>query len=289
MSPAAPPFVESILHVSDFSESSIDAFGHALAIALLRQARLTLFQAERPEGGGSPWDSLPPVRSTLERWGLLEPGSPRSAVYDQLSVRVKKVASDSRDPLRAALAYLDSDPVDLLVLGSESREGLPAWSKDSMPETLARESITNTLFVPSGRRGFVSFDTGELDLHRILVAVDRRPSPSAALTIATRAASLLTDEVASIHVLHIGDDAGVIPGLGLEDGERWKYTSEMRSGEVVDEILAVAEQQKSDLIVMTTAGRQGVLDALRGSTTEQVVRRAPCPLLAVQAGWVGAH
>jgi nucleotide-binding universal stress UspA family protein len=34
---------------------------------------------------------------------------------------------------------------------------------------------------------------------------------------------------------------------------------------------------------MATAGRDGFLDALRGSTTEQVVREAPCPVLALPA------
>ena len=42
-----------------------------------------------------------------------------------------------------------------------------------------------------------------------------------------------------------------------------------------------ADEIKADLIVMPTAGRAGVFDALRGSTTERVLRRAPCPLLAV--------
>lgn len=30
-------------------------------------------------------------------------------------------------------------------------------------------------------------------------------------------------------------------------------------------------------------GADGLLDALRGTTTEQVIRRAPCPVLAVPA------
>ena len=34
---------------------------------------------------------------------------------------------------------------------------------------------------------------------------------------------------------------------------------------------------------MATEGRHGVVDALRGSVTERVVRDAPCPVLAVPA------
>ena len=56
-----------------------------------------------------------------------------------------------------------------------------------------------------------------------------------------------------------------------------------RSGNVAEEIVALAREKKSDLIVMATEGRDGVLDAFRGSTTEQVLRTAPCPVLAVPA------
>jgi nucleotide-binding universal stress UspA family protein len=36
-------------------------------------------------------------------------------------------------------------------------------------------------------------------------------------------------------------------------------------------------------MMMATAGHEGILDALRGSVTQQVLRQAPCPLLAVPA------
>jgi len=41
---------------------------------------------------------------------------------------------------------------------------------------------------------------------------------------------------------------------------------------------------KANLIGMATAGHHGLLDALRGSTTERVLRQAPCPVLAIPIG-----
>jgi nucleotide-binding universal stress UspA family protein len=41
--------------------------------------------------------------------------------------------------------------------------------------------------------------------------------------------------------------------------------------------------QQANLIAMPTAGHHGFLDAVRGSTTERVLRHAPCPVLAVPA------
>jgi hypothetical protein len=35
---------------------------------------------------------------------------------------------------------------------------------------------------------------------------------------------------------------------------------------------------------MPTAGHQGFLDVLRGSTSERVLRHAPCPVLSIPAG-----
>ena len=48
------------------------------------------------------------------------------------------------------------------------------------------------------------------------------------------------------------------------------------------EIIRVAEQEKTDLIVMGTYGRSGVTHFLFGSTTEQVVRLSYCPVLSVR-------
>jgi nucleotide-binding universal stress UspA family protein len=54
-------------------------------------------------------------------------------------------------------------------------------------------------------------------------------------------------------------------------------------GPTVEAILSAASSYLADVLVMPTAGRHGFLDALRGSTTEQVLRRAPCALLALPA------
>ena len=54
-----------------------------------------------------------------------------------------------------------------------------------------------------------------------------------------------------------------------------------REGGVEQEILRAADEYHADLIVMATAGHESAGDALRGDTTEHIVRRANCPVLAV--------
>jgi nucleotide-binding universal stress UspA family protein len=53
-------------------------------------------------------------------------------------------------------------------------------------------------------------------------------------------------------------------------------------GRAYRKILDVAESEAFDLIVMGAQGRGGVRLAVFGSTTQQVVRGAPCPVLTVR-------
>ncbi len=278
------PLVTSVFHPSDFSGAGENAFAHALAIALIRQTAFTILNVGRDGEGDEGWTRFPAVRATLERWSLLEPGSPRSAVFDELNVRVKKVSLSDRDPVAATLDYLDRNPTDLIVLATEGREGIPRWLDRSVAESLARRSETSTLFVPEGAKGFVSMEDGHLSLSRVLLPVDRTPDPRAAIQFATRAARALGNGDVEITALHVG--SGGAPAFELPEDPAWHWRVETRTGEVVDEIAAAAADGQADLIIMTTEGHQGVLDALRGSTTERVLRQSPCPLLAVPIVWV---
>ncbi len=54
-------------------------------------------------------------------------------------------------------------------------------------------------------------------------------------------------------------------------------------GSAAEEILRVARESKCGVIVLGTHGRGGVGRLLMGSVAEQVVRKAPCPVLTVKA------
>ena len=53
-------------------------------------------------------------------------------------------------------------------------------------------------------------------------------------------------------------------------------------GDAAAEILRLAEETQCDLIVMGTHGRTWLSRMLMGSVAEQVVRKAPCPVLTVK-------
>jgi nucleotide-binding universal stress UspA family protein len=57
--------------------------------------------------------------------------------------------------------------------------------------------------------------------------------------------------------------------------------SKVMVGDVGEEIVAFAAQEKVDMIVMGTHGYKGLERVLFGSVAEQVVKTAPCPVLTV--------
>jgi len=56
----------------------------------------------------------------------------------------------------------------------------------------------------------------------------------------------------------------------------------VRAGTPHVEIVRLAEERDIDLIVMATHGRGFISHALLGSTTERVLRRAPCPVFVIR-------
>ena len=276
----APLFINSVVNATDFSAADERAFAHALAVALLRQASLTLLHVTSDASGH--WSAFPAVRRTLERWQLLDPGSPQEDVFEKLGVKVKKLEIESRFPALAVARHLESQPADLLVVATAGREGVARWLHGSVAEAMARWSRTMTLFVPAdAERNLVSLADGRLTLGNVLVPVDRTPDPSVAIEFARRVAEVMSDTRVTITLLHVGDQG--MPSLDTHDGPQWAFARMLRNGDPVDQIAAAAETVGADLIVMPTEGRHGVFDALRGSTTERVLRLSRCPVLAVPA------
>ena len=57
--------------------------------------------------------------------------------------------------------------------------------------------------------------------------------------------------------------------------------SRVVEGAVVDTIVDAAAGAAADLVVLSTRGPQGFLGSLRGSTASSIIRKSPCPVLAV--------
>jgi nucleotide-binding universal stress UspA family protein len=283
MSPSreiAEPAIESVLHPSDFSVASEVAFAHALKAALIARSAFTVMHVSRDSTAD--WTEFPGVRETLERWGLLPEGSARSEVA-RLGIEVRKVVAQHDDPVKSVLHYLESHGVDLIVLASHRRDGRATWLRKSVSEPVARKSGQMTLFVPEGVDGFVSLADGSVKLRSVLIPVAATPSAQPAIEAAARLVRRLECSAGAFTLLHVGG-SGKMPAATCPEVPGWEWKKATRDGDVIDGIVNAAAEASADLIVMTTDGRSGFLDALRGSHSERVLRRASCPLLAIPEG-----
>jgi nucleotide-binding universal stress UspA family protein len=271
--------IGSVFHPTDFTNASNLAFNHALRIALSNRSQLDILHVGSNGEAEADWFQVPQVRKTLEQWQLLEPGSPRKAVAEKLGIKVRKVDLRSRSPRAAIKAFLEGEPADLIVLATHGREGPPRWLKPSVSEPVARDAKTATLFIPHGARGFVTH-SGEVRLDRVLMPVDQKPDPQPAIEAMALFLRSIDARPSLVETLFVGQSSRM-PNVMMPDSLDCAFESSARSGKPVDEIIKLAAEQQVELIVMATEGHDGFLDALRGSTTEQVLRRAPCPVLAI--------
>ena len=134
--------------------------------------------------------------------------------------------------------------------------------------------------MPHGVEGFVAQRDGVVSLERILIPVAPTPKAQPALAAAARMVSRLSRPTGMFTLLHVGA-TGDMPVVNRPHVSGWQWDSVTKGGDVVDTILDTARTTKANLIVMTTAGRNGFLDVLRGSHSERILRRSPCPLLVI--------
>lgn len=265
-----------IFHPTDFSAASDVAFVHALKLALARQGDLTVFHFARDADAADHGGEFPRVRETLAQWGLMPARSPGDV--GALGLRVRKVDVSGHDPLDTMLEYLHDHPVDLLVLATHQRGGVARWLYQELASPLARRVSLMALFVPPAADGFVDFNTGHLHLQRIVLPVDQQPHPRPAIEMLPLIVRSVYAGAVTVELLHVGT-AATMPRVRLPEVDGWTWTTRVVEGDVVDEILRGAAGP--DLLVLTTEGRRGFLDALRGSTAERVIRGARCPVLTV--------
>jgi nucleotide-binding universal stress UspA family protein len=193
---------------------------------------------------------------------------------------VKKARKFGTQPVKAILEHLARHPADLVVLATHQRTGPERWIHRTMAEPIARGAGKMTLFVPRRLQGFVRADTGKLKLKRILIPCDVEPNPQRAVDVASAFADTLQAEDVTMTLLHVGE-AYDFPSIKLPKGNVRKFETLIRPGNVVNQILKVARELSVDLIAMSTQGHKGFLDALRGTTTERILRNADCPTLMI--------
>lgn len=264
--------MKAIAHPTDFSQASVAAFEHALRLAVQYRARLDILHV-KPRAAAGAWDEFPHVRDTLERWRLLPAGAARADIEGRLGTAVRKVEIDDRAAEHGVASFIARHRPDLVVMATHAAAS--QLGSHSVSEAIARDTHLPALFVGPAARPFVDSATGALRLGSIVFGVATSPPPQHAVETLAR---LLGSHAAATRFVHAGERPPRFADAGGAPAE-----VETVAGAPVDALLAAAERHAADLIVMATEGRHGVLDALRGSTTERVLHAARCPVLALPA------
>ena len=268
--------MNNIFHPTDFSSKPDIAFAHALKLAWATHSQLTLFHVNESLDELN-WQEFPSVRATLAKWdqSLSEQKADRTP---HSKIHVEKILYKGKEPSSSILKHLDRHPADLIILATHQLGGQPFFH--SVSEPVSRKSHTMTLFIPLSTEGFVSQDNGNIHLQNILIPIDHDPQPCQAFHAVMTLLNVLQCGPVSITVLYLGDKEEM-PRYNPHQRNIDTWNEVTYFEEVVVGILEAEQKTGADLIVMPTQGHQGFLDALRGSTTEQIVRGARCPVLAV--------
>ena len=271
--------IGNIVHATDFSHGSDVAFAHALRLSVDAKGELEILHVDRDDAEKPDWDSYPSVRDTLADWNLIPQSSPKSAVA-KLGVHISKSACKGDETAARILEHIENRDAELVVMATHQRKGIDRLVHSSLAEKVSAESDAAALLIPYNVDGFVDLQTGEVSLQRVLLPVNRTPSPQAAVELIGQLVDTIASETVEVKLLHVGDPADM-PSLTFPTSEKCKWTWDSRVGDVTEEICNYATEFDIDLIAMTTKGHDGFLDILRGSTTERVLHEATCPVLSV--------
>lgn len=301
----------NILFPTDFTPHARSALKYAAAFARDGHGRIVLFSVQTAEVPANLMTLSDQVLAAGETQWLKRV---RRQVEDLLTdplfegLEVEPVIVEGEPAHEIANAVRDYD-IDLVTVVTHGRRGLSRALWGSTAEEIIAEAPCPVLTIRPPQHDFVEHrgQRTEIDLNRILLATNFRPSSIAATQVARELAGASNAELRAVYV--IGDYFEQISVLFPEGGRsalsrmRAEVEDRMQTfagegggavlthiaeGRPYAEIVRLAAETDADLIVIGTsvhASLFGGAPAL-GSEIERVVRNAPCPVLCVPSGRV---
>lgn len=292
--------VKKVLHPTDFSAASDHALPHAVEFAGRFGSELTILHVRTlfaGEGSAEEFSHFDPD----EYAEVLEMELEKTSERLRADRSVRTVLRHSVSAASAILEFSEEDESDLIVMGTHGKSALGRFFLGSVAEKVVRHASVPVVTVSPEKKGY----QGKPDYSRILATFDFSEHSKNAVV---RAREIAEAYGAQLQILNVVEQ-GVFPGH--LDAWKEQISSELpqiaeeasRSiaetfgdltmdnvdicveigsgdGKVHREITEFARRNQADLIVMGTYGLSGVEHMLLGSTTERVLRSAPCPVLA---------
>ena len=308
--------IKTILCPTDFSESSRHALTHAVQLARWFGASLTVLHVyplpvappsvifgglPGPIPGGAPYPpTLSPERAHDEAMATLS----HFVSHVDLTGLTLHLDAGPGTPVERILSEADRLRGDLIVLGTHGHSGFQRWILGSVTEKVLRKAACPVVTVPPPV-GDAPPDVLRI-FNRILCAVDFSEASLRGLEYALALAKESDAELLLMHVIEGLPDPpdwqqppgpAVIEYLRLSeesalsrlrlalphDARTWCQPHMiLTTGKAYHEILRTARERDVHLIVLGVHGRGAVDRLFFGSTTNHVVRAAPCPVITVR-------
>ena len=304
--------IRRILCPIDFSDHSRRALDQAIAIARWYESTVTVLHVFSPAPvaafGPGPVVLEPIVLTPVDRDQLLADTKAFAETEGAPGITIEAVVregSTASEILEQATAM----PADLLVIGTHGRSGFERLVLGSVAERVLRKASCPVLTVPKGLAN--AAPAGPVLYKRILCPVDFSDCSLHALKYAISMAQEADGQLTVLHVVaheleNAADMASTLSDAGMTVASFVKQREEalrrrlreavatapefcsveslMTHGKPWREVLRIAAERQTDLIVMGVQGR-GAADLLFfGSTTQHVVREASCPVLTLRRG-----
>jgi len=193
---------------------------------------------------------------------------------------------------------------DLVITATHGRSGLKRFFLGSVTERLMRTLPCPLLVLRGAEDESSASELKNFPFKRILVGCDFSPDSDLAFN---NSLSMAQEFESELHMVHVVEPSGYkdLFKMPAEYGDRFKQDlydmikERLRSmvpeealnwltlqthllvGKPYAEIIRYAEINDIDLIVLGIRGHGMVEDILVGSTTDRVIRRAPCPVLSI--------
>lgn len=294
-----------ILCPVDLSETSAHALDHAFALARSYKAHLTVMEVC--------WTGLPPIAfppgAAMATPPLMLP-RPLGELEEELRLFAERGgAAEVRMDLRIRegavvpmiLEEARTIGADLIVIGTHGRSGVDRLLLGSVTEKVLRKAECAVMTVPPADRTA----TPAPAVRTIVCAVDFSPVSVNVIGYALSLGQEVQTTLLLTHVVDWPTDRAMSPGVELEsaayrgrvvdysrvklqalvpgDARAWCRAEELVTvGRPHEEIVRLARDRDADFIVMGVHGRSALNLALFGSTVNQVVRHASCPVVTVR-------
>jgi nucleotide-binding universal stress UspA family protein len=280
--------VNNILFLTDFSRASERALTFVREIAREYGAHVSALHVLVPDVLAYMTPDSPAAALELQtesaRAEMQRVETQLAGVLNQTVVVVGKEVWPAVEP------RLKEDQVDLIVLGTSGRTGLPKLLVGSTAEEVFRRSPVAVMTIGPSVHG--DNDGSGVRWERVVFASDFTPESLTAAPYAISFAEENDAQLTLLHVIEVWGQRRERNKQGLTVAEAMHQLHEIVPPETVVEhgepgarILEVAKQRRADLIVLGIRSTSHMLAAshLEGSIAHTIVAHATCPVLTVRS------